>query len=164
MTRSYVCNGTTSEKTSAQPLETWDKTRSSLMWPWLERMVISWRLTRWFLLLRVPFLWTSWRGTNIPIPWSIWGMWGLTTWWPWWNSSIMERQKYTKKILTVFLVLWSRARFCKVCEKEGGMINIMDHIEAKHIAGISIPCGLCEQVFRTRVALRHHKPKYHRNQ
>ena len=38
------------------------------------------------------------------------------------------------------------------------MINIMDHIEAKHIAGISIPCGLCEQVFRTRVALRHHKP------
>ena len=57
-----------------------------------------------------------------------------------------------------------RARICKVCGKEGGMINIMDHIEAKHIAGISIPCGLCEQVFRTRVALRHHKPKYHRNQ
>ena len=57
-----------------------------------------------------------------------------------------------------------RARICKVCGKEGGMINIMDHIEAKHIAGISIPCGLCAQVFRTRVALRHHKPKYHRNE
>ena len=57
-----------------------------------------------------------------------------------------------------------RARICKVCGKEGGMINIMDHIEAQHIAGISIPCGLCAQVFRTRVALRHHKPKYHRNE
>ena len=44
--RSYVCNGTTSRRMSAQPLETWDKTRSSQMWPWRVRMVSRWRLTR----------------------------------------------------------------------------------------------------------------------
>ena len=38
-----------------------------------------------------------------------------------------------------------RARICKVCEKEGSMINIMNHIEANHINGISIPCDLIIQ-------------------
>ena len=56
------------------------------------------------------------------------------------------------------------ALICKVCGKEGSMIDIMRHIEAKHIAGISIPCVLCGHVFKTRDALRHHKFKYHRNQ
>ena len=41
----------------------------------------------------------------------------------------------------------ARARICKVCGKEGSMRDIMDHIEAHHIAGISIPCGLCGQFF-----------------
>ena len=55
-----------------------------------------------------------------------------------------------------------RARICKVCGKEGGMRDIMNHIEAHHIAGISIPCGLCGKVFRTRCAKTQHKSKYHR--
>ena len=37
------------------------------------------------------------------------------------------------------------------------MINIINHIEANHIDGISTPCGLCGQVFRTRAALQKHK-------
>ena len=56
-----------------------------------------------------------------------------------------------------------RARICKVCGKEGGMINIMDHIEAQHIAGISIPCGLCGKVVGSRKALQMHKSRHHRN-
>ena len=57
-----------------------------------------------------------------------------------------------------------RARICKVCGKEGSMQNIMNHIEANHIAGISIPCGLCGQVVSTRHALTLHKSRHHRNQ
>ena len=57
-----------------------------------------------------------------------------------------------------------RARICKVCGKEGSYQLIKDHIEANHIAGISIPCGLCGQVVKTRNALKIHKYKRHRNQ
>ena len=57
-----------------------------------------------------------------------------------------------------------RARICKVCGKEGGWTDIKSHIEAHHIAGISIPCGFCGQVFRTRGALQVHKSRHHRNQ
>ena len=57
-----------------------------------------------------------------------------------------------------------RARVCKVCGKEGSLANIMHHIEANHIAGISIPCGLCSQVFSSRNALAIHKNRQHRNQ
>ena len=57
-----------------------------------------------------------------------------------------------------------RARICKECGKEGSYQNIMSHIETHHIAGISIPCGLCGQVFKTRISLRLHKSKHHRNQ
>ena len=58
----------------------------------------------------------------------------------------------------------ARSRICKVCGKEGSMQNIMSHIEANHIAGISIPCGLCGQIVSTRNALKIHKYKRHRNQ
>ena len=57
-----------------------------------------------------------------------------------------------------------RARICKVCGKEGSMHLIMNHIEANHIAGISIPCGLCDQVVKTRNAMRKHKLRHHGNQ
>ena len=56
-----------------------------------------------------------------------------------------------------------RTRICKVCGKEGEMGNIIRHIEANHIAGISIPCDLCGQVVGTRHALAKHKSKHHRN-
>ena len=57
-----------------------------------------------------------------------------------------------------------RARICKVCGKEGSMKNIMDHIEAKHITGISIPCDTCGKAFGSRTSLAFHKYKFHKNQ
>ena len=57
-----------------------------------------------------------------------------------------------------------KARKCKVCGKEGSGWNIMKHIEANHIAGISLPCGLCNQVSSSRAALAKHKQRHHRNQ
>ena len=57
-----------------------------------------------------------------------------------------------------------KARKCKVCGKEGDMTTIKNHIEANHITGISIPCGLCGQLFKSRNALKQHKSLQHRNQ
>ena len=57
-----------------------------------------------------------------------------------------------------------KARICKVCGKEGNRTQIKNHIEVHHIAGISVPCGLCGQVFKTRNVLASHKSRYHRNQ
>ena len=54
-----------------------------------------------------------------------------------------------------------RGRICKVCGKEGQRINIMDHIEAHHIAGLSLNCNLCGKTFRSRVSIRMHKIKKH---
>merc|ERR1719432_477859 len=52
---------------------------------------------------------------------------------------------------------------CKVCGKEGMGSHIKDHIEAKHLEGIAIPCNQCEKTFSTRHALRQHKAKFHAN-
>ena len=52
---------------------------------------------------------------------------------------------------------------CKVCGKEGMSNAIKDHIEANHLEGIIIPCNLCNKTFRTRVNLRHHKARDHRD-
>ena len=38
-----------------------------------------------------------------------------------------------------------KARICKMCGKEGNWDRISVHIEAHHIAGISIPCELCKK-------------------
>ena len=57
-----------------------------------------------------------------------------------------------------------RARICTLCGKEGSMGNIMQHIEANHIAGISIPCDRCGFVSRSRHALQVHEYKHHRNE
>ena len=46
-----------------------------------------------------------------------------------------------------------RARTCKVCGKEGHGMNIRDHIEVYHIAGISLPCNICERTFRSKSSL-----------
>ena len=56
-----------------------------------------------------------------------------------------------------------RARICKVCGKEGSMINIMNHIESNHINGISVPCNLCGKSFTSRNTLASHKFRKHRN-
>ena len=46
---------------------------------------------------------------------------------------------------------------CNVCGKEGAGIAIRDHIEAKHLEGVSLPCNHCEKTFRSRMVLRRHK-------
>ena len=43
-----------------------------------------------------------------------------------------------------------KVRICKVCGKEGSRKNIMDHIEANHIIGVSIPCDLCGKLVTLR--------------
>ena len=54
-----------------------------------------------------------------------------------------------------------RARICKECGREGQVTDIMRHIEANHISGLSIPCDHCEKTLSTRDALRQHVRKLH---
>jgi len=54
------------------------------------------------------------------------------------------------------------ARICKVCGKTGQWSAIRDHIEAKHITGVSHTCDICGCVVKTRNALSCHKSVYHR--
>ena len=53
------------------------------------------------------------------------------------------------------------ASICKVCGKEGNGIDIKRHIEANHLKGISLPCNLCENTFRSRRQLVKHRLKQH---
>ena len=57
-----------------------------------------------------------------------------------------------------------KAHICKVCGKEGQGNDIKQHIEANHIAGISIPCDRYGFVSRSRHALQVHEYKHHRNE
>ena len=57
-----------------------------------------------------------------------------------------------------------KARECKVCEKEGSKTYIKNHIEANHISGISLPCGLCGKLLTLRNTMNNHKSNYHRNE
>ena len=50
-----------------------------------------------------------------------------------------------------------RADICKVCGKEGEGIAIRDHIELKHLEGVSLPCNNCGNTFKSRRQLRVHK-------
>ena len=51
----------------------------------------------------------------------------------------------------------SRASTCKVCGKEGQMVAIRDHIEIKHLEGVSLPCDVCGKICTSRNMLRRHK-------
>ena len=55
-----------------------------------------------------------------------------------------------------------RLNMCKVCGREGRFVEIIQHIEANHIVGISIPCDRCGKVFKSRNTLRSHISKQHR--
>ena len=50
---------------------------------------------------------------------------------------------------------------CKVCGKESKAYNIKNHIEAKHLERVIIPCDHCEKIFRTRSAFFYHKARFH---
>ena len=53
------------------------------------------------------------------------------------------------------------ASICKVCGKEAYATDIRDHIEAKHLEGISLPCDHCDKTFSSRHSLRMHKSRFH---
>ena len=55
-----------------------------------------------------------------------------------------------------------RAFICKVCGKAGYSHHIIEHIEANHLEGISLPCDYCDKAFGSRNNLRQHKAKYHK--
>jgi len=54
----------------------------------------------------------------------------------------------------------AKGRICKVCGKEGPGTNIMNHIESKHITGVSHSCTICGKTARTRNAVRMHKKRH----
>ena len=54
-----------------------------------------------------------------------------------------------------------RANMCKVYGKEGNITAIKDHIEAKHLEGVILPCNYCDKTFRTRHARRDHNKRHH---
>ena len=56
---------------------------------------------------------------------------------------------------------WATAFICKMCGKEDKATNIIVHIEANHLEGISIPCDYCDKAFSARNYLRKHKSKIH---
>ena len=51
--------------------------------------------------------------------------------------------------------------YCNMCGKSAKQkIVVKNHIEAKHLEGIEIPCPICGKIFRSRDQLRHHKNKF----
>ena len=54
-----------------------------------------------------------------------------------------------------------KKKVCIVCEKEGDYRVIKDHIEVKHIEGVSIPCNSCDKMFRCRAFLQTHIQRNH---
>ena len=55
-----------------------------------------------------------------------------------------------------------RAKICKACGKEGPSTNIKQHIEANHLEGLSLPCNLCDKIFRSRKVLGNHISRNHK--
>ena len=52
---------------------------------------------------------------------------------------------------------------CIVCGKTAQKSNIAQHIEAKHVEGVSHPCTLCGKVSRSAHGLRLQRTKDHRD-
>ena len=55
-----------------------------------------------------------------------------------------------------------RAKICKTCGKEGPSTNIKQHIEANHLEGLSLPCNMCDKIFRSRKVLGYHISRNHK--
>ena len=53
--------------------------------------------------------------------------------------------------------------YCNVCGLRGMKNSLKDHVEAKHLEGISLPCNICEKAFKSRVSLRMHKSRMHKS-
>ena len=53
--------------------------------------------------------------------------------------------------------------YCNVCGLRGMKNSLKDHVETKHLEGISLPCNMCEKAFKSRVSLRMHKSRMHKS-
>ena len=52
---------------------------------------------------------------------------------------------------------------CNLCGKSAKQkIHIKNHIEAKHLEGIEIPCPICGKIFRSRHNLSLHSSRNHK--
>ena len=88
-----------------------------------------------------------------------------------WSVNISDVEKLDEKVKSMMTKSdnsisngrqgFTKAAICTVCGKEGIATNIRNHIEANHLAGISIPCNVCETLFRSRDALGKHSRKHH---
>ena len=56
-----------------------------------------------------------------------------------------------------------RAKICTVCGKEGYLKDIKQHIEAKHVEGVSVPCNLCDKILRSRKAFSYRISRNHKD-
>ena len=87
------------------------------------------------------------------------------------NSSYTEMAEMSEKVKSMMIFSENdapggqagKARICKVCEKEGSMSAIVDHIESNHITGIALPCNICGKTIRSRNALKRHKSRSHKH-
>ena len=71
-------------------------------------------------------------------------------------------QQIDEKIKPLIIKYENRRGFsCKVCDRNGDSGTIKDHIEAKHLEGISIPCNLCKIMLKSRSSLKMHKRRNH---
>ena len=74
------------------------------------------------------------------------------------NEKVKSMMKRSPKQITE----GRKREICRVCGKEGLSHHIRDHIEAKHLEGLSIPCDYCEKTFGARVNLSQHISRVHR--
>ena len=54
-----------------------------------------------------------------------------------------------------------KASLCKVCGKELGLSDMIRHVEANHLTGVTQTCDICGMISRSRNALRKHKYDNH---
>ena len=83
-------------------------------------------------------------------------------WFSWQSLFSSDLQELDAKVKSLMELSENRASngrqpyVCKVCGKEGQWVAIRDHIEVKHLEGVTLPCNTCGKTFRSRAILRKH--------
>ena len=80
------------------------------------------------------------------------------------DASFENVEEKIESMITVTEKSNGRGRLvqCNACGKESQRVDIVRHIEAKHITGVSYSCDICGQISRSRNALRKHKEYNHK--
>ena len=80
------------------------------------------------------------------------------------DASIEDVEEKIESMITVTEKSNGRGRLvqCNACGKESQRLDIVRHIEAKHITGVSYSCAICGQISRSRNALRQHRDYQHK--